>query len=184
MSRKSNILLIEDKGLIFIDPNTMIEKALTILNPTILNNSIKIKKNYESTHLLNGFENEYIQAIVNIINNAIDAIKLQELILDERYINITSQNLDDLIKITISDNGGGIDQHIINKIFEPYFTTKHKSIGVGLGLTMAHKIITQRNHGKIKIENSVLQYNDTEFLGAKVTITLPKGKGDKIYTTF
>jgi signal transduction histidine kinase len=67
--------------------------------------------------------------------------------------------------ISIEDNGGGVPLDIISKVFEPYFTTKHKSQGTGLGLHMSYKIITESLHGKIYVENTNL--------GAKFIIELP-----------
>jgi len=74
--------------------------------------------------------------------------------------------------VSIHDNGNGIDDSIINKIFEPYFTTKHKSQGTGLGLYMTHKIIEKMN-SKISVKNDHFSHNNSTYYGAKFTISFP-----------
>ena len=69
--------------------------------------------------------------------------------------------------IEIKDNAGGIKDEIINKVFEPYFTTKHQSQGTGLGLHMTYNLIVDGMKG------TIIAQNDTEFGGALFTITLP-----------
>jgi len=75
--------------------------------------------------------------------------------------------------ISIKDNAGGIKQEHIDKIFEPYFTTKHQSQGTGIGLFMSREIITRHLHGSIKVQNSSFTYQEEKYVGAKFIITLP-----------
>jgi signal transduction histidine kinase len=82
-------------------------------------------------------------------------------------VKITLERNDTNAIITISDNGGGIPDDVLPKIFDPYFTTKHKSQGTGLGLYMSKEIIVKHLNGKIEASN-----ND---VGAVFTITLPLG---------
>jgi len=73
----------------------------------------------------------------------------------------------DTFLIEVCDNGGGMTKRVMQKIFEPYFTTKHKSQGTGLGLYMSRKIIQERFCGNLEVSNI---HNGVSFL-----ITLPKG---------
>lgn len=57
------------------------------------------------------------------------------------------------------------------KIFEPYFTTKHKSVGTGIGLSMAHKIITEQHNASLEVDNETFEYQNQIFTGACFTIT-------------
>ena len=79
---------------------------------------------------------------------------------------LQSQLLIQNITIIIHDNAGGIPDSILEKIFDPYFTTKHESIGTGIGLYMSKKIILEYFNGSIEVEN--------ENNGAKFSIILPK----------
>ena len=87
-----------------------------------------------------------------------------------RVINVNAESIGDKIIIEIDDNAGGIPKEIINKIFEPYFTTKFKKKGTGLGLSMTYNIITKMG-GTIEVKN----YKD----GTLFKITLPKHKDKK-----
>ena len=74
--------------------------------------------------------------------------------------------------IEITDNAGGINKDIIKKIFEPYFTTKHKYQGTGLGLYMTHKIIKMSMKGKISVSNKKFIFENKTYMGAYFKIIL------------
>ena len=78
--------------------------------------------------------------------------------------------------ISIQDNAGGIPNDIINNIFEPYFTTKHKSQGTGLGLYMTHQMIHDHMNGKIEIVNNDFTYENDDYTGALFKVILPNSK--------
>ena len=107
------------------------------------------------------FENEFKQAILNILNNAKDAIvnKRKNGFFDA-YIKIDISKNDEFIQISIKNNGGNIPNDIIDRIFEPYFTTKFEDKGTGIGLYMSKSIIENNIKGSIKVENS----NDDEVI--------------------
>ncbi|MBF0486560.1 MAG: CHASE domain-containing protein [Nitrospirae bacterium] len=103
----------------------------------------------ESALISMGYPNELKQVILNLLNNARDAVlnrrgKEKQGIVG--CIKIIVSKSDDNIIVSIRDNGGGIPEHIIDKIFEPYFTTKEKAGGTGIGLYMS-KIIVETNMG-------------------------------------
>ena len=146
------------------------ETALDLLSAQFSSQNIKIIKNIEDIEI-NSYENELIQALINILNNARDELKEKELSNKLIFIS-TSKNKNEVI-IKIKDNAGGIAKENINKIFEPYFTTKHKSQGTGIGLYMTEEIIVRHLKGTIKIRNDEFTYEDSSYIGAEFTIKIP-----------
>ena len=106
----------------------------------------------ENDYYVIGYPNEFGQAVLNIINNAKDALIEQDL--KDKHINITIKKEGDNVLIIISDNAGGIPENIIDKIFDPYFSTKEDKNGTGLGLYMTKTIIEEHMDAKISVENS------------------------------
>lgn len=150
---------------------SLIDKTLSIVNPTLKNNYIEAIVDLEEDLEIVGFENELIQAFINIINNAKDAINEKLSQEDERYIFITVHKIHKTIEITFKDNAGGINPKVMNRIFEPYFTTKHQSVGTGLGLSMTYKIITERHKAHLEVNNSRYSYNNKDYIGALFKIS-------------
>ncbi|MBU3015246.1 transporter substrate-binding domain-containing protein [Poseidonibacter lekithochrous] len=157
----------EDKLKKEFNISNSIEKVLILMKGSFTNSFIKVEHNLESI-TVNSYENELNQALLNILSNSKDALKN----IDEkyRYMHISSYKTKTHAVIEVVDNGGGIDEKVIKKVFEPYFTTKHKSQGTGLGLYMTHKIITESMKGSIKIENC--SYGDYKKC-TKVTLQIP-----------
>jgi signal transduction histidine kinase len=135
-----------------------IDEILNIVNAQLKSNNIHllVKNHYEDEVTINGYPNEFKQVVMNIISNSKDAImKLQhDGKIQDGQIVIDLYKNENNIKIDISDNGGGIPEDIINKIFEPYFTTKFKSQGTGLGLYMAKTIVEKNMAGTLSVKNS------------------------------
>jgi|TARA_R110002033_G_scaffold29007_5_gene65312 PAS domain S-box-containing protein len=148
-----------------------IEKALTILKPSINNNHINLITKFKDDCEIEGFQNQIIQAFINIINNAKDAIKERLRDNEEKLIFIETQKINNQLILVIKDNAGGIDDTIMHKVFEPYFTTKHKSIGTGIGLSMSHQIITEYHDASIEVFNSTYTYDKRQYIGAYFQIT-------------
>lgn len=96
------------------------------------------------------YSNEIVQVVINIINNAIDAIVQRDPA--KRLIVVASEQTPEQVVIAISDTGGGIPAETIGRIFEPYFSTKSKN-GTGLGLYMAKMIVAKHGNGEIDVEN-------------------------------
>jgi signal transduction histidine kinase len=142
-----------------------IKKSLFIVVNTLDNKNIKLIDNidYDSPLRVPLISNELPEVIINIINNSKDV--LQEKKIQKPWIKLDLSHNKTHAIITIEDNGGGIPEDIIERIFEPYFTTKHESQGTGLGLHMSYRIITESLEGNLYVEN-------TED-GAKFFIELP-----------
>ncbi|MDR2636207.1 MAG: HAMP domain-containing histidine kinase [Campylobacteraceae bacterium] len=97
-----------------------------------------------------GFQNELIHVLLNLISNAKDALCNKPI---DRKIAVKVESDENYVAIKVIDNGGGIDNDIIYRIFDPYFTTKHKSLGTGIGLYMSKQIVEEHMQGSIWCEN-------------------------------
>ena len=122
---------------------------------------------------INSVANEFSQAFINILNNAKDAIVLNLKDDENGLIKIKTKKIDNFIEISILDNAKGIEKDILNKIFEPYFTTKHKYQGTGLGLYMTRKIINSSMGGEITVQNKKFVHNQKKYEGAEFKIKIP-----------
>ncbi|WP_226800748.1 sensor histidine kinase [Aliarcobacter butzleri] len=144
------------------------KKTLDLISAQFNSKEIKIIKNIETIEF-ESYENELIQALINILNNSRDELIKKD---DERFIFVDAFEKDNFINITIKDNAGGVIKENLNKIFEPYFTTKYKSQGTGIGLYMTEEIITKHLNGTIGVENVEFTYNDKQYFGAQFTIKI------------
>ncbi len=126
----------------------IVNSVLSIVEISIKNKSITLVKELNSKMIFNTYPNELKQAILNIIKNAKDILIKKEV--KNPIITITTQNN----ILTISDNGGGVPNDIRDKIFDPYFSTKTKQVGTGLGLYMSKTIIEEHCNGKLTIANN------------------------------
>ncbi|WP_419765055.1 MAG: cache domain-containing protein [Arcobacter sp.] len=145
-------------------------KTLNIIEAQFVSKEIEIIQNIENIEIKT-IENELIQVIINILNNARDALlKLKN---QKRLIIINIYKEEKNIAIKIKDNAGGIPEDIIDKIFEPYFTTKHQSQGTGIGLYMSEEIIKLHLNGAISVDNDIFEYEGIEYTGAMFKIILP-----------
>jgi PAS domain S-box-containing protein len=148
-------------------------KTLTLIKAQFVSRDIKIIQNIEEFKI-SSIENELIQVLINILNNARDALFLKEK--ERKLIFINTYIKNDTFYIVIKDNAGGIDESIINRIFEPYFTTKHKSQGTGIGLYMSKEIIEKHLNGNLFISNETYTFENIEYIGAKFTIEISNMK--------
>ena len=156
--------------------SNVINKTLSILNPSMVTHNISVILNLEDDIKIIGYENQLIQALINIINNSKDAIKEKLKDDEERLIFIKTKSTNNSFILEIKDNAGGIIESVMDKIFEPYFTTKHKSIGTGIGLSITHQIITKHHNAHIYASNKTYEYENKTYTGACFTITFDKQK--------
>jgi len=124
-----------------------------------------------SEKAVEGFKNEFEHVVLNLINNARDAIIERRLCREmgpaqKGLLAFNFYNTGSAVIIDISDNGGGIPLEVINRIFHPYFTTKEKTKGTGLGLYMSKVIVEEHMRGKLSVRNNEH--------GAVFTIELPQ----------
>lgn len=109
------------------------------------------------------------RVLLNLFNNAFYAVKEKKKTAGEVYkplVSVTTKKIDNKIEIKVTDNGSGISQSIIDKVFQPFFTTKPTGQGTGLGLSLSYDIITKEHGGTIQVESE-------ESKGTTFIITLP-----------
>ncbi len=143
-----------------------IRRSLDIVSFSVSGeSSVTIDLEVDNTLKIFGFINEFVQVVVSILSNIRDLITQNSL--KDKRIGIRLYKRGEVAILSISDDCGGVEPQNLSKIFDPYFTTKHQSMGTGLGLYIARMIVEENMGGKLKVEN-ILN-------GAKFTIEI----GDK-----
>jgi len=140
----------KEKRLVTI--NNSIKQALDIVETSMQTKSIKINKEFNSTIELELFTHELMQVILNLLKNSQD--NFEEKNIEEAKISITTNDIQNGVRVEITDNGGGIPKNVDDKIFDPYFSTKSEKNGTGLGLYMSKLIIEEHHSGKLLYQNT------------------------------
>ncbi|MFK5894914.1 MAG: ATP-binding protein [Pseudomonadota bacterium] len=142
----------QDKKKELIKIETIFENSFEIIGKALENNNINVICHYNNNPKIMLFSHESLQVFLNILKNA------QEVLIENRKsgreITINIQEIDSYVETIICDNAGGIAEDILSKIFEPYFSTKMKKNGTGLGLYMSKIIVEQHLGGKISAYNT------------------------------
>ncbi len=169
----------EDKVKFFFKINDNIKQIESIIEPLLKAKGIKIYKTFTNLDVeCYGYGREFAQVIINILNNAKDAILLSEV--DEKIIKIDVIDEGENIRIDIYDNAGGIPEDILPRIFNPHFTTKEEIGGTGIGLTMSKNIIEEHFKGSLYAKNTQFAFNEKSYYGACFTIIIPKNTEKEI----
>ena len=165
----------KDKTLFFI--KECIEHSIELSKYLLQQENIKLNLVVTDDLEIYGFYNELSHVILNIISNSKDALKSKD---KDKVIKIVIKEYKDSARINIYDNAGGIEQSIIPQIFEPYYTTKYKSAGTGIGLYMSKQIIEKHMNGNIKCKNVYNKINSEELeFGALFIIDIPLNDNHK-----
>ena len=125
--------------------------AYFILESSLKAHGIEVIFHITQDVTINGYKTEYSQVILNLLSNAKDILIERQIKNPKIELEIKDGNHFALVKI--KDNAGGVDTSIIDKIFEPYFTTRHQTQGTGIGLYMSKNIIERNMHGYINVVN-------------------------------
>jgi signal transduction histidine kinase len=155
-----------DKERTELSVSEVVQEALLLIEQTLEVDGISLNTTYKSHSSIALFRNELIQVIINLVKNAKEALLHN----DTPVPVITIQTLEgsEHVYIEVSDNGGGVDEAIMLKIFDPYFSTKGSMQGTGLGLYMSKTIIEGHLNGTLQVQNR----ND----GACFIITISKSQ--------
>ena len=148
----------------------LIKKSKDLIKSRFDKFNIKVIENIDDIEILS-YQNELFQVILNLFSNSIDVLSSNEI--EDKIIHIKIYHDENNLYIEFLDNGGGIKDEFINRVFEPYFTTKHKSQGTGIGLYMSLQIVTKHLNGEISVKNDTFIHNNIKYFGAKFTILLP-----------
>jgi len=146
-----------------------IKSTIMLIKETLVKSNIQIELDCPEDITYKGYENDFKHVIMNLINNARDAFEERKIEDGLIYIRVYHEK-NELI-VAVRDNAGGIEKPILKNIFEPYFTTKHKSKGTGLGLYMTKNLIDKVNGS---IEAISIMNKKTTFI-----IKLPDNKKEE-----
>lgn len=150
-------------------PSDAVRRAMVLVRDSYQPSGIRIELQLQAEQPVHGSLQDLVQCLLNLLSNARDAILSQEV--DAGLIRIAVEiPFPGAVRITVSDNGGGIPHNLLDSLFDPYVTSKFRSQGVGLGLFVVRRLIEQRFHGSVAARNTEQ--------GAVVTIEIPTGGGE------
>ena len=160
---------VKDKIPSNINIRNTLNKTIDLISSTLAKEEITLIRNIQNINFTS-YENELIQVLMNIFINAKDALANRK---SEKLIIVVIKQIEDNLVIKIKDNAGGVDSSIIDKIFEPYFTTKHQFNGTGIGLYMSKLIVEKHLIGEISVKNIDFIFNSKTYRGALFELVLP-----------
>ena len=141
-----------DKEAVTFDVKQVVSRTVSLIENSYKELNIGITIHSEGDPMINGYPNEYSQVILNILGNARDALVEQHVV--DAIISIKVFCEGGKSAVTITDNAGGIATEIINKLFDPYFTTKGPDKGTGIGLFMSKTIVEKNMGGRLTVSNT------------------------------
>lgn len=141
-----------EKKKVLFGVNRVIGHALSLIEASLKDPYIRIAMHTKGDPVVNGYPNEFAQVLLNILSNARDALSGRNI--DDARIVIQSFAEGDTTVVTITDNGGGIPENILDLMFDPYFTTKGTDKGTGVGLFMSKTIIEKSMGGRLTVRNT------------------------------
>ncbi len=141
------------------------DEAIRLADAAIRNAHITLIRDAQTSVTIHGYEREFAQVILNLLTNAKDILVQRQISDPEITIRIAEEN--GIATVSVEDNGGGIDAEEIERIFEPYYTTKSSTKGTGLGLYISKMIIENNMEGELSVTNTSR--------GARFTIRIDHG---------
>lgn len=163
-----------DKAKSKFEIRNCLEHSLELSKYLLEKINVKVVLQIKEEIKLNTYYNELSHVFLNIISNSRDALSTN-CHKDDRIIKIIINKYKEKAVINMIDNGGGIKEEIVPKIFEPYYTTKYKSAGTGIGLYMSKQIVEKHMNGTINYKNIVhkIKEDGTNYNCSLFTIKIP-----------
>ena len=141
-----------DKEKEVLNVSEVVVTSVALMQHAFKNNAIEVELLHEGEYLHSIYRNEFIQVLLNLIKNAKDVLVAKKI--QNPKLSIKTVSKQDSLTLLVCDNGGGIDPRIIEKIFDPYFSTKDDAQGTGLGLYMSKMIIQEHHNGTLSTYNT------------------------------
>jgi len=129
-----------------------LDKTLSLVAETLKLSCITVAIERKGELFATGNPNEFVQVLLNLLNNAKDV--LVERRISQPRISVTLERRGKLAVVTVADNGGGITEDPVERIFDPYYSTKQGSKGTGLGLYIAKAIVEKSMNGRLSVRNT------------------------------
>ncbi len=155
--------------------NECIQKNIDTYRFLLESNNIKVITNLNTNFEVKNYAIGLSQVLMGLIKNSFEA--LQNKSIDSKYIFIDSKVENNVIIIQVRDNANGIENDYIERLFEPYFTTKFKSQGVGMGLFIIYSIVRERLQGDISVKNRKYKFEEKDYFGLEFEIKLLNNQG-------
>ena len=155
-------LLHDSKNKTTFDTHSTIAEVLTLMKNQL--QYIEIQYTNRVAHQMVGYKNEFIQVLVILLSNAVEVLHMRDI--KDKKISLILEENDEVLRIHIEDNAGGIEASVEEKLFDPYITTKESVGGTGLGLYIAKIIIEETMHGKLSVKQGLE--------GARFTVEMRK----------
>jgi len=161
----------QDKKIERFNVTEVVDKSITLTDASYKGNKIKLVIHYHHKDIfVNGSSSQLSQVFLNILNNAKDILVEKDIAHKVVFLEVFRD--DNYAVITISDNAGGIPDDVAAKIYDPYFTTKHKSQGTGIGLFMSKRIVEQRFDGILENRNRDFEVEEEKYFGASFSVKI------------
>jgi len=158
---------------------SLVQYSINLVKEYYKKSGIEIFLNCTQDTQITGYPNEFSQVIMNLFSNAKDV--LEERGIEQKYVEVVITQEADNAVVSVIDNGGGISEEVLDRMFEPYFTTKHKSSGTGIGLYMSKQIIEKQMRGTIGGTNIAYTFQNGTYCEkcAIITILVPLDKKEE-----
>ncbi len=151
------------------DPARSVEKALSLIDSRLQKHGVAVETDLHDSCRIVGSEKEFVHVLLVLLNNAVDALQNGEA--ETPKIDIVSRSArfgeSILYELFIRDNAGGIPAETVHQMFDPYFTTKFKERGRGIGLYMAKMIVENRMQGRLELLDPVQTTFKLSFRGVE-----------------
>ena len=148
-----------------INLNEVVNNTVSMLQYSFSIDRVQLHKELFEIPLITGNFNEMSQVLTNLLINAKDAILGRKLSFKEGLIQVRTRSSDGYVFLEVEDNGIGMSEHVVGKVFHPFFTTKDIGKGTGMGLSIC-KGIVENHHGEIIVTSK-------EGKGSIITVKLP-----------
>jgi len=161
----------QDKKIERFNIADVVDKSISLTEASYKDNKIKLVVHYHNKDMfVNGSSSQLSQVFLNILNNAKDVLIEKDMA--HKVVLLEVLQDDNYAVVNISDNAGGIPDDVAEKIYDPYFTTKHKSQGTGIGLFMSKRIVEQRFDGILENKNIDFEVEEEKYFGASFSVKI------------